>query len=465
MTTFLYNLVSNNLSKSFIENFLRENNYIKKIIVIRVNGIEINLPNEDIELIYLEYENMVEGSYENYKLSSSLDLIEANYKHLLLTLKMMDRLGNLENYSSSIERFNMLFNHYNFLSNIIEEHNIDIAIFQNLPHEIYDYVLFNLLKYKEKKTFYFLHNQYENYYEINQCIENAYPYLEYQINSYDINVEISPDVLKLFQNMRNEKYDPFYMSLEKEGLVKKIKTKLNYLKASKANISELIINKLLNVSKAKKVKSFINSVIVSPDIKKKYIFIPLHFQPEMTTSPRGGIFVFQELLIQMISNYLPTDWVIYVKEHPKQNLSFGRSLDFYKKINSVSNVFIVDDSVSSFQLMKSSKALAIVTGTLGFKALCNQIPVFVFGEVFYKYAPGVFAIKNEEDLENAFKNLNDFKNDKKLTLNYLEVMKSKFYKGYSDDYYQKIADIDFEININSLVENMTRKINFLQNEK
>ena len=457
MKTLLYNLVSDKLSKAFIEKFLSENNFIRKIIVIRINGLEICLPSKDIELVYIDYEKILFGDCESYQPTSTIDLLEVNYKVLFLSLKMMDRLGLYRNDSSN-KRFNDLFSHFSYLTYIVEYFKIDIAIFQNLPHEIYDYILYHILKFNNKKTFYFLQNQYEQFYEINESIEDAYSLKNYKINPSIIKPDVSSEVKALYNNMRDENYDPFYMSIVKNKFLDRIKVKLDFLKREKPNIFYLLITKLIIKIKQIKTSSFLNKILVKADLNKKYIFIPLHFQPEMTTSPRGGIFVFQELMIEMISKYAPKDLTIYIKEHPAQNLTYGRSIDFYRKITSYPNTFIVDESVNSFKLMKNAQVLAIVTGTLGFKAICNQKPVFVFGEVFYKYAPGVFAIKTGDDLKKAFIKLKHIKISQSITLNYLEAIKGNFYKGYSDNQYGKISDLNFNSNIESLVENISDRI-------
>ena len=460
--TLLYNLVSDKMSKSFIEKFLCKNNFIKKIIVIRINGLEICLPSKEIELIYIDYEKLICGDYENYKPTSTLDLLEVNYKALFLSLKMMDRLGLYRNDSPD-KRFNDLFIHFSCLTTIVEYYKIDIAIFQNMPHEIYEYILYNILKFKNKKTFYFLQNQYEQFYEINESIEDAYSLSNYKINPSMLKYNVSSEVKALYNNMRDENYDPFYMTIVKNKFLDRIKVKLDFIKNENLNIFHLLLTKVSISLKKIKTSSFLNKISVRADVNKKYIFIPLHFQPEMTTSPQGGIFVFQELMIEMISKYVPKDFIIYIKEHPVQNLTYGRSLDFYRRITSYPNTFIVDESISSFELMKNAQVLAIVTGTLGFKAICNQKPVFVFGEVFYKYAPGVFAIKREEDLKKAFKKLKLLKTSESITLNYLEAIKGKLYKGYSDNEYSEISVLDFNSNVESLVSNMTEKIGVIQN--
>ena len=68
-----------------------------------------------------------------------------------------------------------------------------------------------------------------------------------------------------------------------------------------------------------------------PNFSKPYIYVPLHYQPEMTTSPLGGIFVNQELMLHMISKAIPEDTEIIIKEHPTQWLFMhrGRTRDFY----------------------------------------------------------------------------------------------------------------------------------------
>ncbi|MDA3936192.1 MAG: hypothetical protein PF636_04905, partial [Actinomycetota bacterium] len=49
-----------------------------------------------------------------------------------------------------------------------------------------------------------------------------------------------------------------------------------------------------------------------------YVYFPLHYRPERTSNPDGGVFYDQIIPLAMISEALPPNWKIYVKEHPSQ---------------------------------------------------------------------------------------------------------------------------------------------------
>ncbi|MDP2946803.1 MAG: capsule biosynthesis protein, partial [Nanoarchaeota archaeon] len=77
------------------------------------------------------------------------------------------------------------------------------------------------------------------------------------------------------------------------------------------------------------LKKEYNSVQTKPDFDKKFIYVPLNLQPECSTSPQGNIFVDQILMIETLSASLPSDWIIYVKEHPIQWLRRGLNFFYY----------------------------------------------------------------------------------------------------------------------------------------
>ena len=85
----------------------------------------------------------------------------------------------------------------------------------------------------------------------------------------------------------------------------------------------------------------------APDFDKPYIYLPLHYQPECTTSPQGGIYVEQILMIKTLAAALPEGWEVYVKEHPAQwpshwgDFTPQRYHGFYEEIARVRGVRIV----------------------------------------------------------------------------------------------------------------------------
>ena len=64
--------------------------------------------------------------------------------------------------------------------------------------------------------------------------------------------------------------------------------------------------------------------------KKKILYIPLNYQPELTTSPMGGDFFDQLEMIELIDRNCPDSFVIYVKDHPKQRKILEEIIIFIK---------------------------------------------------------------------------------------------------------------------------------------
>ena len=113
------------------------------------------------------------------------------------------------------------------------------------------------------------------------------------------------------------------------------------------------------------------------DFGKPYVYVPLNYQPECTTSPLGGIFVDQVLMIQMLSAALPVGWGLYVKEHPAQwpahlgDFTPQRYKGFYSDIAAVPHVRLVPVTVNTFELADHAQATATVSGTAGWESIAR----------------------------------------------------------------------------------------------
>jgi len=176
--------------------------------------------------------------------------------------------------------------------------------------------------------------------------------------------------------------------------------------------------------KDKKLFKYYENLTIEPDLSKNYIYIPLHYQPEATTSPLAGIFAYQQLLVQMLSYLLPDNYYLYVKEHPGSTALF-RDKKFYEEI-SLSNVQLISRSFNTYKLIENSIAVATCTGRAGWEALFRGKPVLLFGTIYYQYANGVFRIRNLEDCRNALnkilnKNVKPTLKDMKIFLKALEL--------------------------------------------
>jgi hypothetical protein len=137
----------------------------------------------------------------------------------------------------------------------------------------------------------------------------------------------------------------------------------------------------------------------SPNLDLKYIYFPLHQQPERTTLPDGDIYRDQLLAIRRVSDNSPEFLHIYVKEHPMQKAWDLRNYNFretwyYKELKSISKVTLIHYDYDSKVLIEKASITCSITGSVLLESLLNDIPVIYFG---MSYLEGCLsAIKGHE---------------------------------------------------------------------
>lgn len=167
-----------------------------------------------------------------------------------------------------------------------------------------------------------------------------------------------------------------------------------------------------------------------------FIYLPLHYQPEETTSPLGGYYVDQLLIVDLLSKTAPAGWKIYVKEHFSQFVyslwgEVTRSEDYYKKIVSYPNVELVPMDIDSFRLIDKCRCVATVTGAVSFETVCRGKPAMMFGHaVMYKYCEGMFYTPTREDIARFFERIEQgYKPDSNKIKLWLQAMYEHTYRG------------------------------------
>jgi hypothetical protein len=143
------------------------------------------------------------------------------------------------------------------------------------------------------------------------------------------------------------------------------------------------------------------------DFSKPFVYVPLHYQPECTTSPQGGIFVDQVHQVRMLAAALPSGWELYVKEHPAQWPSHVRDYTpqrykgMYKEIAAIPHVRLVPVSTPTYDLADKAKATATASGTAGWESVLRGKCALIFGYPWYMSAPGVLRVSSVEECRNA----------------------------------------------------------------
>ncbi|WBA07881.1 hypothetical protein [Salinivibrio kushneri] len=135
------------------------------------------------------------------------------------------------------------------------------------------------------------------------------------------------------------------------------------------------------------------------NLEEKFVYFPLHYQPELTTSCLGGLYTDQLLAIENLARILPEGWFIYVKENPKQG-HYMRGRAFYERLSKIESAILVSKSVSTYELLKQSQVVATISGTVGWEALSGGKPIITFGMAWYRDFSGVHCFSHNLNLKD-----------------------------------------------------------------
>ncbi|MFA7682186.1 MAG: hypothetical protein WCX61_04105, partial [Candidatus Peribacteraceae bacterium] len=311
------------------------------------------------------------------------------------------------------------FDHLRFWNHILAIKKIDLLLMYHIPHQCYDYVLYNLCKLKGIPTLmiertcsfdtFFIIDDWE---ESSRELGERLGILQKEYGDPRKKIPLDKEYEKHFvaQTERNE--DPWYMEQFKDQMKQKSFMSKWFFVAIKILLKRTGTFISCVVSSAfwkRKIRQhntakFYDKNTKTPNLDKPYIYAPLHMQPEATTSPMAGAFVDQERIVQLIAAYLPPDVRIYVKEHPCQGERM-RSKKFYESLLAIPAVTLVPREFDTFQLTKNAAAIATATGTAGLEGLFREVPVLMFGHRFYQYAPGVHMIRTSQDCKQAMEKI------------------------------------------------------------
>jgi hypothetical protein len=122
----------------------------------------------------------------------------------------------------------------------------------------------------------------------------------------------------------------------------------------------------------------------------------LHIQPEYTVE--GVAFEYQDqiALVRNIIAALPADVLLCVKEH---RISAGtRPQSFYGELVSIPNVWLLHDTMDSFEIIQRACLNLTLSGTVALESMCFGVPVISFGDVYYEHFRGVHRVRTMAEL-------------------------------------------------------------------
>lgn len=192
-------------------------------------------------------------------------------------------------------------------------------------------------------------------------------------------------------------------------------------------------------SKVDSVEKYYKSLTVKEvDFDLKYIYYPLHYEPEASFDSRIDL-PSQLLAVKMISDGLPDGWKLYVKEHPSQydifnykrwyytiNYTNYKDNSFYDFMDKLENVEILSSDVKSKELIDSAACVVTFVGTVAYEAINQKKPLMIFASEAspLQYCEDVFKIKSPSDINLA---VNKLKNNFIPNYNDYERIEKKYF--------------------------------------
>jgi len=337
--------------------------------------------------------------------------VDKNYYHTLVEFMEMYSCTSFSKTLSPQELQHIAHISYDYYSNLLMEHQIDLVIYDVLPHDAGG-LLYRAAKNLGIKTLICY-----------QSIFNNRFFFCWDMKDFGYFKNIEPvSELSQFQIKKEHETDLFYMTNQK-FLARKIKLHNLYgfmLKEALREISRRFKKSFPLVSYRRKRNVSFSRILhtfyeyrefeklqklakSSVDMQMPYVYFPLHLQPESSTSSMGVPYFDQLLAIEYLVKLLPKEWKIYVKENPKQGRSFQRCQHrgayFRERLARITQAIYLDPSINTWDLMRHSKFVATVNGTAGWEAIKGGKPALVFSNTWYVSLPGVFRFTPDMSLK------------------------------------------------------------------
>ena len=394
------------------------------------------------------------------------DLIAQLYETESLLLTMMNkRYGHL----SVSERKRFYYRLIQYWQGILKHYRPDVIIFPLVPHSVYDLVIYFLAKLLGIKTVMFTATQdFIRLMVMNDFVEGGRilkkTIEENKQKQFSLE-DLSDDLRGYFFKHTSQGGDPTppnMINIQKQYGRSRAAILLDAIK------SFTLFSKAVNYAKKRfgsNLRKEYQGLEKPPDLSRNFIYVPLQYQPEATTSPLAGNFADQCLLIETLAAAIPDSWVIYVKEHPRQfifsglNFSQYRYCGYYEDIARLKKVQIVPTTTDTYSLINFSKAVAINTGTAGLEAALRLKPVLVFGYAWYRDCPGMFVVRDTDSCREAIKKIiGGARIDTQQLINYFAAVDRASFPGYVEPHLKKLSTISEEENVANLTKALIDEI-------
>ncbi len=365
-------------------------------------------------------------------------LLEAMHPYELTAIRMLVRNYDRDIYTMD-EGMRYYLRHLRFWNHMLLTHEVNYVFFNNTPHHTHDYVIYALAQVYGIRTNVCISTNFENRYFLAETLEDAWERTArlYE-NKYRRMPEVTlpKDIAQYYDTIchgskeENEKLVLQGVSRKQEiedkrrlfrgemACKKMVKKNLSRLKwqvlraenhRMRAEGKEAIRREYRYYQRGRmKLREMVNTdyynrIAGAPQPGEAYIIYFLHYQPEATSLPQGGVFVDQELAVAVLARSAKElGYKLYVKEHFVQPY---RNKTFYDDLLNIENVKLIQTGYDSKELVKGSLCGATGNGTVVLESVIRGTPMLIFGESGFQGCPGVYRVGSVQDCKAAIESI------------------------------------------------------------
>ena len=430
-----------------------------------------------------DFMQLNQGNIPSYSLFVPLDdsIIRQYLPYEKNALDMMRRLDPDGKSFTYDERIALYYKHLHYALALFKKYAPLKILFNESPHSPFTYVLYSVAKEQGVEIIRFSPSHIDARVLVSSTVEKTSLYFreKYIQNKKSSKIDLDESLQGYIQRLQGDYKTalPSYMKpiLEKTpkivSLMKNIKKALHFIVSppdlyfytkspifhSKLRGIWFLYYKIKGDIFKRNLHRSYQKYVENVDLSSKYIYVPLHYQPEKTTNPEGGVFSDQSLMISLLAQTVPKGWKIFVKEHPSQFSSRlegerGRTEHFYRDILKFENVCLASLSVSSFDLIDASQAVAVVTGTAALESVIRSKPALIFGNVWFQDCEGICMCKTHADVEKAISNLESYSIEQQNIIAFFNVLQEYSLPAYLNPGNKSYTQLSVDENVSNLTK-------------
>lgn len=395
----------------------------------------------------VDYDMCANAAYEHHMDMNSLKPLSRELLHDMepyepTAVKMLCRITDFDMFTyDEAKRFYL--HHLRFWNDVFERNHINFVFLTGIPHHTHDYIIYALTQIKRIPMCIVAPTHLPHRCFVGNDLYRLYERLDHAYESAKDNTEtvVLPDDVEQYYRalLRENKLEKMKVMLgsgsRKEHARKEKRQIMGYVmrdKVIKRQLSRIkhgIAGSLREhslrpwrecIDRMARDQYYISRVhhklkhcytlkdyermAVMPDMEHdRYVLFLTHLTPEATTLPQAGVFVEQELCVQLLAPILKEYGIrLYVKEHFVQPY---RMRTFYEDLKNTDNVVLVSSDAESVDLLEHCVAAATPAGTVSIEAPANGKPVFVFGHGGFEHGPGIYQVGNEAQCRAAVEDI------------------------------------------------------------